>query len=135
MLGCESRCHNSGPQWAAGNLTEISSSMTANLQFPMGGGAVELSQGCSPHPLETDSYKGVMGRHRWRMHFGEERLRREEKKERKRQRQSEGSTSALHILHTYMNMFTYGDHSSTAAPQLLCIHDEENKYQHGAWDV
>ena len=30
VLGCESRCH-SGPQWAAGNLTEISSSMTANL--------------------------------------------------------------------------------------------------------
>lgn len=61
MLGCESRCH-SGPQWAAGNPTEISSSMTANLQFPMGGGTVELPQGWSPHPLEINLYQGLMGK-------------------------------------------------------------------------
>lgn len=37
------------------------------------------------------------------------------------------------MLHTYMNIYT--DHSSTSVLALLCIHDEESKYQHGAQDV
>lgn len=93
----------------------------------MGGGTVELLKGF-PFSGNKSISRIIVKRWMWDVFWWR-------KIDRKREKRVKATRAYICFVYfAHIDMLTRTDHSSSSAPLLLCIHDVESKYRHGAPD-